>query len=137
MCYHCHTLKHNTSAPPHRSERCRDATNAFSKSKKRSAASASASAVDMREGLAAGVVAAGVGREAGAEAEEEPEVDVKEMLAELDMSEVWSVLQGEDILDFATLADMTRDDFRQMGISLGKTSKIMRAVETRTEAVDC
>ena len=91
----------------------------------------------MREGLAAGVVAAGVGREAGAEAEEEPEVDVKEMLAELDMSEVWSVLQGEDILDFATLADMTRDDFRQMGISLGKTSKIMRAVETRTEAVDC
>ena len=33
------------------------------------------------------------------------------------------------IVDIETLADMTRDDFKGMGITVGKASKIMRAVK--------
>jgi hypothetical protein len=65
---------------------------------------------------------------AGGGGEGEEEVDVEHMLVGLGLAELWPLLQEEDILDIATLADMTRDDFKGMGITVGKASKIMRAV---------
>ena len=54
---------------------------------------------------------------------------VEHLLATVGLVDLWPVLRGEDVTDIETLADMTREDFKSMGISVGKASKIMRAVK--------
>merc|ERR1719272_163613 len=54
---------------------------------------------------------------------------VEQLLANVALVDLWPVLRGEDVTDIETLADLTREDFKSMGISVGKASKIMRAVK--------
>lgn len=56
---------------------------------------------------------------------------VKTLLAGIGLSDVWTLLLEEDVTDIATLADMTKADFKEMGITLGKASKIMRAAKEK------
>ena len=64
---------------------------------------------------------------------DEEEIGVEQILADIGLSVVWPMLLAEDINDIETLADMTKADFKEMGITLGKASKIMRAVKNVQE----
>lgn len=57
---------------------------------------------------------------------------VEQLLDSIGLAKLWPTLHAEDVTDLATLADLTRDDFKGMGITVGKASKIMRAAKKAT-----
>ena len=56
---------------------------------------------------------------------------VKTLLAGIGLSDVWTLLLAEDVLDIATLVDMSKADFREMGITFGKASMILREAKEK------
>jgi hypothetical protein len=58
---------------------------------------------------------------------------VREFLVKIGAGDTWAILEAEDVVDMETLADMSKEDFRSMGLKLGKISKIQRGLQSGGE----
>jgi class 3 adenylate cyclase len=63
-----------------------------------------------------------------------PDTDVRAWLSAIDLERYASVFANNDI-DGETLFDLTDEDLRELGVSLGHRKKILKAISTRAAAI--